>query len=104
MPDPKDLAHRHISAANLPYISNLNPTQTDPCFVSGSQDLVTSIDGTAGRRLGFADNVEVTPTTFNNGARLFSWNRTDGTFIEMACDINASNQAVVYKRVVGTDS
>ncbi len=104
MPDPKQLAHRHISATNLPYISNLNPTQTDPCYVAGSQDVLTTIAGYAERRLGFADNVEVTPTTFVNAKRIFSWDRTDGTFIQMACDINGSSQAVVYKRVIGTDN
>lgn len=104
MPNPSQLAHRVTRSTALPYKSNLSPVSTEACFVTGSQDLLTSIAGYCERRPGFASNLETTPTTFNNLQRLFSWNRFDGTFIEMACDVNSSNQAVVYKRVIGTDS
>jgi len=70
----------------------------------GSADILTSITGYAERRPGFSDSVEVTPTTFNNLQRLFTWDRTDGTFIEMACDINVAGVATVWKRVIGTDN
>jgi len=73
-------------------------------FCLGSQDLMTGMNGYCERRPGFANAVESVPTPFNNLQRLFTWDRFDGTFIEMACDINASNQAVVYKRVIGIDN
>jgi hypothetical protein len=103
MPQESQIAHRNVRNTNLPYKSNVSPIETDPCYVSGSQDLLTSIVGTAERRPGFADSVETTPTVFNNLQRLFTWDRFDGTFIEMACDVNASGQAVVYERIVGSD-
>lgn len=64
---------------------------------------MTSINGYAERRPGFALSAEVTPTAFNNLQRMFLWDRFDGTFIEMACDVNSLNQAQVYKRVIGSD-
>lgn len=82
----------------------MSPASTDPHYVSGSTDILTSINGYAERRPGFATNVETTPTVFNNLQRLFAWDRFDGTFIEMACDINASGQSQVFKRVVGVDA
>ena len=104
MPLESQLAHRNVRNANLPYRSNTSPTGTDPCLITGSKDLMTSIIGYAERRPGFADNVETTPTTFANLQRLFCWDRFDGTFLEMACNINASSQSEVYKRVLGTDN
>lgn len=73
-------------------------------FVSGSTNLLTSISGVLQRRPGFADPLEPTPTVFNNLQRLFTWDRFDGTFIGMACDVNASNFAQVFKRVIGVDA
>jgi hypothetical protein len=98
------LAHRVISNTAIPYITLTSPTSTDPHFTTGSFDILTSIGGFAERRPGFANFVEQTPTTFNNLQRLFTWDRFDGTFIVMACDINASGFAVVYKLQVGTDN
>jgi hypothetical protein len=104
MPQVSQLAHRNVRNTNIAYKSNISPTDTDACYVSGSQDIFTSIAGYAERRPGFANNVEVTPTVFNNLQRLFTWDRFDGTFIEMACDINASGQSVAYKRIIGSDN
>lgn len=104
MPQESQLAHRVLGNLALPYISNVSPANTDPHFVSGSSDILTSINGYAERRPGFASNVETTPTVFNNLQRLFTWDRFDGTFIDMACDINSSGFAQVYKLVVGIDS
>jgi hypothetical protein len=104
MPTDPQLSHWVIRSSNLPYVSNLSPTSTDPCFLPGSTDLITSINGYAGRGPGFADTVESTPTTFNNLQRLFTWDRFDGNFIEMACDVNSSGFAQVFKRVIGTDA
>lgn len=103
MPPKASLSHRVIKNASLPYVSNLSPTNTNPCFIPGSQDLLTGIVGYAQRRPGFADNMEPTPTTFSSLSRIFTWNRTDGTFIEMACDVVAG-QSVVFKRIVGLDN
>jgi hypothetical protein len=104
MPQESQLAHRVLSDTNLPYQTNISPSNTDPHYISGSHDLMTSVNGYAERRPGFADAVEPTPTVFNNLQRLFTWDRFDGTFIEMACDINASGFAQVFKRIVGTDA
>lgn len=104
MPQESQIAHRVISNTALPYISNVSPSNTDPHYVSGSADILTSINGYAERRPGFATNVETTPTVFNNLQRLFTWDRFDGTFIKMACDINASGFAQVFKLVVGIDN
>lgn len=104
MPMEGQLAHRNVASSALPYRTNQSPTATDPCFVTGSQDLLTSVAGYCQRRPGFSDNVEAVATTFNNLQRLFTWDRFDGTFIEMACQINASGFAQVYKRLVGTDN
>jgi hypothetical protein len=103
MPQENQLAHRVLSNTALPYITNVSPSNTDPHYVSGSADIMTSINGYAERRPGFATAVEPTPTVFNNLQRLFTWDRFDGTFIEMACQVNASGFAQVYKRIVGTD-
>src|SRR5207248_10335047 len=91
------LAHRVLSNLALPYITNIPPASTEPHYTSGSTDILTSINGYAERRPGFAAAVETTPTAFTNLQRLFTWDRFDGTFFVMACDVNASNLAVVYK-------
>ncbi len=104
MAQESQLAHRVLTNLALPYQTNVSPTMTDPHFISGSTDILTSINGYAERRPGFSTNVETTPTTFNNLQRLFSWDRFDGTFFIMACDINASGFAVVYKLQVGVDA
>src|SRR5215469_7362414 len=97
MPQEAQLSHRNVRNSALPYISNLSPTATDPCYIPGSQNILTGIVGYSQRRPGFANTVEAVPTTFNNLQRTFTWDRTDGTFFVMFCDINASMQAVVYK-------
>lgn len=104
MPQESQLAHRVIRNTNIPYQTNVSPTQTEPYLALGSSDLLTSTNGYAERRPGFSDAVEPTPTTFNNLQRLFTWDRTDGTFIVMFCDINSSNQPQVFKMQVGLDA
>lgn len=103
MPLEQQLAHRVFRDPAYPYISNTTPLSTDPYFVSGSSDILTSIAQYAQRRPGFSDAVEPTPTTFTNLQRLFTWDRFDGTFFIMACDISGTGQAVVYKFQVGFD-
>lgn len=104
MPQESQLAHRVLGNLALPYVTNVSPASTDPHFVSGSADILTSVNQYAERRPGFATAVETTPTVFNNLKRLFAWDRFDGTFIEMACDVNAGGFAQVFKRIVGTDA
>jgi hypothetical protein len=103
MPQESQLAHRVLSNLALPYITNVSPTSTDPYYCLGSTDILTSINGYAERRPGFATAVETTPTAFNNLQRLFTWDRFDGTFYVMACDVNSSGFAQVYKMQVGVD-
>lgn len=103
MPQESQLAHRVLTNLALPYQTNTSPTITDPHFILGSFDILTSINGYAERRPGFSTNVEPVPTTFNNLQRLFPWDRFDGSFYIMACDVNANKQAVVYKFAVGVD-
>ena len=79
----------------------LSPTLTDPCYVPGSQNILTSIKGYAERRPGFAIT---DASVFNNLQRVFTWDRNDGSFFKMYCDVNASGQAVVYKQNVLTDN
>lgn len=96
MAQEAQLAHRNVRSPNVPYQTNVSPTQTEPYFALGSADILTSINSYAERRPGFSDAVESAPTTFNNLQRLFTWDRNDGTFWDMACDINASGFAQVY--------
>ena len=103
MPQEQQLAHRVLGNLALPYVTNIAPASTDPHYVSGSVDILTSINSYAERRPGFADAVEITPTTFHNLQRLFTWDRTDGTFYDMACDINASGFAQVFQMISGGD-
>lgn len=103
MAQESQLAHRVLGNLALPYITNTSPASTEPHYVSGSSDILTSIAGYAERRPGFSAALETTPTVFNNLQRLFSWDRFDGTFIEIACDISALGFSQVFKRVVGGD-
>src|SRR5271169_4465726 len=96
MPQESQLAHRVLSNTALPYISNVSPSNTDPHYVKGSADILTSINGYAERRPGFATTLEATPTAFHNLQRLFTWDDFQGNFWVMACDINASGFAQIY--------
>ena len=101
MPQESQLAHRTITNTALPYVSYVSPSSTEPHYVSGSVDILTSQKGYAERRPGLAANVEPVRTAFNNLQRLFTWDRFDGTFFVMFCNINVSGLAEVYKMQVG---
>src|SRR6266851_4947058 len=103
MAQESQLAHRVLSNLALPYITNISPASTEPRYTSGSTDILTSINGYAERRPGFAASVEPVPTAFHNLQRLFTWDRFDGTFFVMFCDINTSGFAQVFKMQVGLD-
>jgi len=104
MPQETQLAHRNIRDTNLAYISNQSPTVTEPCYVSGSSDILTGINGYAQRRPGFSDAVERTPTVFNNLVREFTWDDFSGNFYVMACNVNIASNSEVYKMQIGVDS
>jgi len=104
MPLETQLAHRNVTQTNLPFISFQSPNVTEPTFVPGSIDILTSTNGYAERRPGFATAVETAATAFNNLQRLFTWERFDGTLYTMACDINASGFAQVFKLQNGVDT
>src|SRR5271169_5175769 len=103
MPQANQISHRNIQNIALPYKSYVSPTESEVFFTQGSADLLTSIKSYIERRPGFATTLEAAPTTFTHVARIFTWNRWDGTFIYMVNDITAST-SVVYKMVVGTDT
>lgn len=104
MPQNSQYAHRNLRNLNLPYVTNVSPIDTDAKFVSGSKDLLTSINGYCERRPGFATAVEGTPTVFNNLQRLFTWDRTDGTFWIMACDLTLGGVTQVFYMQAGGTS
>lgn len=104
MAQESQLANRVVTSTALPYRSNISPIESDPCYIVGSTNVLTNISGFCSRRPGFSDTVETgTPTVFNNLQRQFTWNRFDGTFITMACDI-IGYQSLVYKMVSGQDN
>jgi hypothetical protein len=111
MAQESQLAHRNIRSTNLPYQTNVSPTQTDPYYAFGSHDILTSITGYAERRPGFSGTVEpnqqfypgVFPGPLAPFQRFFTWDRTDGTFIIMASILNSTTSAWVYKLQVGLD-
>lgn len=103
----KSRAYRTFVNTAVPYRSFINPLTSgtaDTLLVPGSQNVLTSPKGYAERRYGFANALESTPTVFNNLQRIFSWNTFSGQFIQMACDINSSGFAQVYKMVQGVDA
>lgn len=99
MPLESQLQHRYIRNTNLPYITNSSPIDSNQQYVSGSKDILTSIAGYAERRPGFADTLG--NAAFHNLQRIFTWDRFDGTFYIMACDLNASGFAQVFQMQSG---
>lgn len=104
IPAESALAHRVFRDPAFPYITNNSPVSTETFFDSGSVDILTSIAGIAQRRPGFADYVETTPTFFVNLKRIYTWDRFDGNFYIMFCDLLVSGVANVYKLQVGVDA
>lgn len=104
MPPESQLAHRNIRDTNIPYISNQSPTVTESCYLKGSTDILTNINGYAQRRPGFSDAVEPTPTVFNNLQRVFPWDDFNGAFYVMFNDINTSGFSQVFKMQLGVDA
>lgn len=107
MPQASQTEHRVVRNTALPYISNSSITSTDPQFMEGSKNIMTSLRGWAENRPGFSLNFD--PTLFINLQRNFIWRRWTGSspngglFIWMACDIVAGI-AKVYKKIIGVDT
>jgi hypothetical protein len=107
VPQASKTEHRVINDTSLPYISNDSITSTDPHFIKGSQNILTSLRNWAENRPGFSLNFDL--QAFVNLQRNFIWRRwtnstpNGGQFIWMACDI-VGGQALVYKKVIGVDA
>jgi hypothetical protein len=94
LPQNPQYAHRNLRNLNLPYVTNVSPIDTEAKFVSGSTDLLTSINGFCERRPGFA--TVVGSNTFNDIQRVFTWDRTDGTFYIVVCDMTSVSVPQVW--------
>jgi hypothetical protein len=108
MPTAARTQHKTTTNTALPYISNSSLTDTDPQFIEGSQNILTSLRNWAERRPGFSKPVETNPTVFKNLQREFVWRRwagsvpNGGQFFWMGCDISGGF-ARVYKMQIGVD-
>lgn len=106
MPPASKTEHRVIQNTSLPYISNDSITSTDPHFIKGSQNILTSLREWAENRPGFSLNFDT--TGFANVQRNFIWRRwtnsspNGGKFVWMVCDISGG-VAKVYKKILGID-
>lgn len=91
----------------LAYASNSSVTSTDPQYVVGSQNVMTSLREWSENRPGFSTTFDT--TQFVNLQRSFVWERwvgsspNGGAFVWMACDL-AGGVAKVYKKVLGVDA
>lgn len=109
MPPASQTAHKTTYNTALPYISNSSLTDTNPQFIEGSQNILTSLRHWSERRPGFSQTVERVASTFVNLARQFVWRRwtnsspNGGAFIWMGCEIGAG-VASVYKMQYGVDN
>lgn len=107
MPPASKTAHRVISNTAIPYISNSSVTSTDPQFIGGSTNIMTSLRQWMENRPGFS--TEFDTTSFTNVQRNFLWRRWSGVspnagaFIWMVCDISGG-KSNVYKKILGVDS
>lgn len=110
----KQLKHRYLRRADLPYVSNDSPTSTDPMWQSGSTNILTTNKGYSERRPGFQAYVADAAFTFSGSlVRFFGWRRwtnaavsLSGKFFVMYCDVSLTSSTVtrVYKQQVGTDT
>lgn len=108
MPPASQTLHNPISNPCFPYVSNTSVTDETPHFISGSQNLLTSIVGQVTRRPGFGAALEPTPTVLTapaQWARIAGYETWGGAFFVMACATDSSaTTSTVYKFRVGTDS
>lgn len=107
MPPASRTEHKVIGNTSLPYISNSSVTSTDPQFIEGSQNVLTSLREWCENRPGFATTFDL--RQFKNVQRNFVWRRwtgsspNGGAYIWMVSDLDGG-VAKVYKKVIGVDS
>jgi len=109
LPPASRTEHRIVTNTALPYISNASLTSTDPHFLQGSNNILTSLRNWSENRPGFSTTLETAVSSFKNLQRAFQWRRwvgsspNGGAFIWMFCDVTGG-VAKVYKLQLGTDT
>lgn len=94
--------HRGIDNLALPYISNSSIISTDPQWIPGSTNILTGQQNLSERRPGFSEEFMPPPVGgWHNLQRQYFWRKWNGSFFEMACDIDTV--AKVYKYEIGVD-
>jgi len=107
MPQASKTESRTVTNTALPYISNASITSTSSHWLTGSQNIMTSIRNWSENRPGFSLTFD--PTAFVSLQRQFIWRRwtgstpNGGAFIWMGCDVSGG-VAKVYKRIIGVDA
>lgn len=107
MPPASQTEHRTILNTAIPYISNASITSTDPHFLPGSMNILTSLRNWSEKFPGFSTTI--VPGTWQNLRRQFLWRRWvgssphGGAFIWMGCDIQGG-VATVWKFQFNIDS
>lgn len=100
--DPKDLDYRYIKNTALGYSTNSTPL-SGPDWESGSVNFLTSVRQYLEKAPGFAA-YESSATVFTGTIkRIFTWERWDGTFYILVCEVYAGHSKV-WKLKVGTDA
>src|SRR5271167_3687723 len=107
MPPASKTESRLVQNTALPYISNASLTSTDPHFIQGSNNILTSLRFWMENRPGFSTTFDT--TMFTSLQRNFVWRRWSGSspnggvFVWMTCDISGG-VAKVYKKLLGIDA
>lgn len=104
-PNTNKFRHNRIENVALPYITNASVIESRPHLISGSTDLLQTVQNTLIKRPGFptytADSYGANPEI----VRWFTWQRWGGGFYVMICVIDATaGSSKVYKQLVGTDA
>lgn len=96
------LIHHYVTNTAIPYISNANVVESRVHFRAGS-NILTSIYNYLSKRPGFA--VDTTDTFTSPIARVFVWQRWDGTRFKMLNTTSTvASTSTVYKLKIGTDT
>lgn len=101
MPPASKTEHHLISNTAIPYISNSSITSTQPQWITGSQNIMTSLQEWSEKRPGFSAKLERIATQFNNLRSHIVWQRWEtstsnaGDFIWMGCDLASPGTPLV---------
>lgn len=104
MAQPKQLTHRTVKNAALPYCPGQNPVSDKISYIAGS-DLIAVIDsltseGWIERRPGWADEFETSATVFGAApSRIFGWRKWNGAFYVMCCVVSGGTSTVYYYKI-----